>query len=282
MEQARQFCVIGYPLGHTMSPPIHKRLFALSGDSRAQYGVREIPPEALKSEAELLLKTMTGFNVTIPHKLGIMDSLTHLDETARRYGAVNVVDCRTKTGYNTDVVGFTRAVQGIGGSLKGRVLLLGCGGAGRMMAIETAFSGGGLTMAVRESDLPAARALQAEIGEKVPGAAVDVTTLDNICGEFDLLCNATPVGMYPHDDACPVGEDVIAQCGCVFDAVYNPHETVLIKTAHRLGKQAAGGMAMLVWQAVAAHEIWDNASYSPADIQALIQEMGERVQADFR
>ncbi len=282
MEGNRKFCVIGYPLGHTMSPPIHLRLFKLSGDDSVEYGVREVPPEELSKTAEELFQTMAGFNVTIPHKLGIMESLSALDETARRYGAVNVVDCKTKTGYNTDVIGFTRAVEAIGGDLKGRVLLLGCGGAGRMMAIETAFSGGTLTIAVRESDLPAAGELKQEIGEKVPGAQVNITTLDAISGEYDLLCNATPVGMYPHEENCPVGPEVVARCGRVFDAVYNPFETKLIQTAHELHKPAAGGMAMLVWQAVAAHEIWDNAQYALEDIDELIRDMGKQVQEKFR
>jgi shikimate dehydrogenase len=88
--------------------------------------------------------------------------------------------------------------------------------------------------------------------------------------------------MYPHYDECPVSDTVIKRCENVFDAIYNPVETVLIKKARAFQKKAVGGMSMLIWQAVAAHQIWDNAEYELAVIQHIIKDMEEKVERDFR
>lgn len=270
----KKFALIGHPLGHTMSPPIHKRLFELSGTS-ADYEAVDIAPERLAEKFDEILKYV-GVNVTIPHKISVIPFLNSLDPGAARYGSVNVIDCKSKTGYNTDVIGFTRAIAGLGSKLSGKTLLLGCGGAGRMMAIETAFCGGDLTIAVRESDLDAARALAGEIHDKT-GRGANVAKISDIGGsdKFDLLLNATPVGMFPNVNACPVSEAVVKNAACVFDAVYNPRETMLVKCARDAGVPAGGGMAMLVFQAAAAHEIWENARYSDEDLKKLISDISD-------
>jgi shikimate dehydrogenase len=103
-----------------------------------------------------------------------------------------------------------------------------------------------------------------------------------IQGEFDLLINASPVGMYPNTDACPVTEKVISSCKNVFDVIYNPSETKLMQTAAKLGIPAVGGMSMLVWQAVVAHEIWDGDSYTKEQIDSIIKEATEIVERDFK
>lgn len=276
----RNFAIIGYPLGHTMSPPIHKALFDLAGES-GDYQILELAPEILQDSYQKL-RGLSGYNITIPHKVGIMPMLDALDETAKRYGAVNCVKNGERAiGYNTDVVGFTRSVEAMGASLSSKVVLLGCGGVGRMMGIETAMQGGELTIAVREADYDAAQALAAEIDEKAPGATVAVTTLDKIEGHFDLMINATPVGMYPHADASPVEASVLSQVNYLFEAIYNPTQTKLMRMAIEKGVKCCGGMAMLVWQAVIAHEIWDNSVYDEADITALIARMEAQVKQDF-
>ncbi len=270
----RQFAVIGYPLGHTMSPPIHRRLFEMSG-REASYTVEEIQPDVFDVRLTQLKKELDGFNITIPHKLRVMAQMDVLDETAQRYGAVNCASwCDgVWTGYNTDVVGFTRAVESMGASLSSRVLLLGCGGAGRMMAIETALRGGALTIATREKDAPRVQACLEDIRRLSPGAQVDTVLLDAVEGSYDLILNATPAGMYPHTSDAPIGEETVRRGKYLFDAVYNPSQTRLMQMAEKNGLTVLGGMSMLVWQAVAAHEIWDGASYEPGDIAAVVDEM---------
>ena len=191
-----------------------------------------------------------------------------------------------KVGYNTDVLGFTKSIEMLGASLSGKVLLIGCGGVGRMMAIETALSGGELTIAALESDRALAEKVMAEIAEMKPDAKVNAVYIDgglspDNFGEempkFDLLINASPVGMYPKTDRMACTPEVLDKVSYVFDAVYNPKVTLLAKTAREKGAKAMTGMAMLVLQAAAAHEIWNNARFEDSDLKKLISDMEELV-----
>ena len=277
----RQFCVLGESLPHTISPTIHQRLFELS-EKKGDYSILELTPDQLLTQADFL-KSFTGYNITIPHKVKIIPFIDKLDTSAKRYGAINCVHNNDgiSTGYNTDVVGFLRALESGGGSLGGKVLLLGCGGAGRMMAIEAALAESDLTIAVRESSMEKAQKVLEDILILKPDAKVTITSLNSIQGSFDLLINSTPVGMYPDTDNCPVSDEVIKNCKCVFDAIYNPTETSLLKKSKGFGGCTINGMAMLVWQAVAAHEIWDNASYTAEEIDKLITQMEKYVKRVF-
>lgn len=276
----RKFCIIGHPLGHSLSPQIHERLFALEGE-KVDYQLCDIPPEELKAKYAFL-DEFSGINITIPHKMSIIDYCDKLDDSAKRYNSVNCISHgEEKTGYNTDCIGFTKSIKMLGASLKSKVLLIGCGGVGRMIAIETALEGGELTIAVLESDLPLAEKTLEEIKQHAPNAKVGIITIGESAladaGDFDLLINASPVGMFPKTEAMPCSEKLLDRVKYVFDVVYNPRETLLCKTAREKGAKTMNGMAMLVLQAVAAHEIWDNASYNDADIRTLISDMEKLV-----
>lgn len=276
----RKFCLIGHPLGHSLSPQIHARLFELSGEN-AEYTLVDIAPEDFKNKIDSLSE-YDGFNITIPHKMAIIDYCGELSEGAKRYGSVNCVkNGNVKLGCNTDCIGFTKSIELLGASLASKVLLIGCGGVGRMMAIETAMNGGELSIAALKSDLPLVEKVIEEIHTLKPDAHVRVAMISGnaISAEdlnhekFDLLINASPVGMFPKVDRMPCEADVLDNVKFVFDAIYNPRDTLLIKTAREKGCKAKNGMAMLVLQAVAAHEIWDNASYNKEDIDRLISDM---------
>lgn len=277
----RKFGLIGHPLGHSLSPQIHTRLFELSGEA-VDYQLYDIAPEELSEKLDFL-STLDGFNITIPHKMAIIDYCDRLSEGAQRYRSVNcVANGAEKLGCNTDVNGFTMSIDMLGASLASDVLLIGCGGVGRMIAIETALSGGRLTIAALKSDKTVAQQAVNEIKAMKPDAQVDIVLTDGLldsgcfggdCPEFDLLINASPIGMYPKTDRMPCSPEILDHVSYVFDVVYNPCETLLAKTAREKGKKAMTGMAMLVLQAVAAHEIWDNASYNKEDIDRLIRDM---------
>lgn len=276
----RKFCLIGHPLGHSLSPQIHARLFELSGE-KVEYTLEDIAPEELESKFGFLSE-FDGFNITIPHKIGIIDYCDELSEGAERYKSVNCVkNGAKKVGYNTDCIGFTKSIELLGASLGSRVLLIGCGGVGRMIAIETALAGGELTIAALESDMPLAEKAVREIKALKPSAAVNIAKIgadglsnaDLDSAEFDLLVNGCPVGMFPNVDRMPCKPEVLDKVKFVFDVIYNPKETLLAKTAREKGCKAMTGMAMLVLQAVAAHEIWDNAVYNKEDIDKLIEDM---------
>lgn len=281
---SRKYAILGETLKHTMSPPIHKRLFELKN--------REFTYEIIEADAEQLkekigyINSLSGYNVTIPHKVEIISYLDRLDDSAKRYNSVNCVTRKNGglIGYNTDCDGFLRTVRAMKADLSGKVLLIGCGGVGRMMAIEAALAGAELYIAVLESDLPLAEQVAKEIGAMKPEAKVNIVLNTEIdCGiNYSLLMNACPVGMYPKTEGCPVPDDVIGASDAVFDVIYNPRETTLMKKAKALGKNVSGGMAMLVWQAVSAHEIWDGDSYADEEVEKIIEEMEIKVEKDFK
>jgi len=260
------FAVIGHPIGHTMSPFIHNRLFELSG-KQATYYKYDIHPDGLAEQYNKTLKKLDGFNITIPHKQAIIPLLKGLDESARFYGAVNCVD-KAGVGYNTDAFGFCTAISKRGISLEGKVLLLGSGGAARTVAFEAVKAGCDLTVAARGVS---GITLKAEITDKL-GKQIQVIPFDEVKGGYDLVVNATPVGMYPNTDASPLSENQLEGCKALFDAVYNPRKTKLMEFAESRNMNIAEGMAMLVWQAVKAHEIWYSANFNDNDIDRLIDD----------
>ncbi len=275
----QKYTLIGYPLGHSMSPMIHERLFAMKGRA-ASYDLTEISPEELSSKADSL-KELKGFNVTIPHKQSIIPFLDEIGESARRYNAVNcVVNAGGRLiGYNTDCDGFTDSVKDF--PMDGKVLLIGCGGVGRMMAVEAVLHGADLTIGIRPSSREKAAALTTEILAMKPDAKVRTVLTADLDESFDVILNSSPVGMYPDTNACPVSDSLIEKCSYVYDVIYNPVETVLVKKAKAMGKTAVGGCAMLVLQAVKAHELWDGDIYTEEQVQSIIDELEERVRTQF-
>ena len=97
--------------------------------------------------------------------------------------------------------------------------------------------------------------------------------IDALDGRFSLLINGTPVGMYPNTDACPVPPALLDGVDTVFDCVYNPSETLLLRHARERGVKAVGGMEMLVWQAAIAHEIWHGTRFSDRAVGRIVEEM---------
>ena len=264
-----KFGLIGHPLGHSMSPLIHEKLFGLSGLSGCSYELIDIAPENLSTDVENL-KRLKGFNITIPHKTAIIPFTDSLAESALRYNSVNCIHNLDGKfiGYNTDCDGFIRSAGML--PIGGNVLILGCGGVGRMIAIETALHGADITLAVIEQDIQNAQLLMAEILSKCANASVKICLINEISGNYDLLINATPVGMFPKTDNCAVSDEIIRNCESVFDVIYNPTETLLMKKARAMGKTAVGGAAMLVYQA-------DSGEFNPEDISEIIKDVEKAV-----
>lgn len=273
-----KFALIGHPLGHSMSPLIHEKLFALSGLDDTSYELIDIAPEDM-ANSRGLLESLRGLNVTIPHKQAVIPLLDELAESALRYNSVNCISNKDGklTGYNTDCDGFLRSAEKL--PIGGNVAILGCGGVGRMIAIEVARHGGNITLAVIPQDFKNAQLLMAEIMSKCSGASIKIVEISALEGDFDLLINATPVGMYPKTDACAVSDKVIENSGSVFDVIYNPIETLLMKKARALGKTAVGGASMLVYQAVKAHEIWYGGQFAAEDIAKIITDVENAVES---
>ncbi len=216
----QHFAVIGHPIGHTMSPFIHKRLFEIAGVD-ADYTKIDVAPESLGEEFKNTLSKLDGFNVTIPHKQNIIQYLDEIDEKAEMYGSVNTVSVKDgkSKGYTTDPDGFLKALEAAGIELDGRIMILGCGGVARTMAYEIAKKGLEFEFAVRPQDVGKAGLLCLDITRKIPDTKVSFGLMTQIIGTVDVLINATPVGMYPNADEQPIHNCAIGRCGAVFDAV---------------------------------------------------------------
>ena len=270
-----QYTLIGHPLGHSMSPFIHERLFAMAG-RKAEYTLPDIAPEHLL-EKEPFLRSLQGFNITIPHKMAVIPMVDRLDESARRYDSVNCVanvDGKL-VGYNTDCDGFTMSVKDY--PMDGKVLLIGCGGVGRMIATEALRSGADLTIGIIPQDRKLVETFIQEAKQQMPDARVQYAVTAEIHEKFDVIINASPVGMFPKADACPVSDELIDQADYFFDVIYNPTKTLFLRKALAQGKTAKGGAAMLVLQAVRAHEIWNGDSYTQEQIDTIIREMEQTI-----
>lgn len=271
-EMPKQFGLVGYPLGHTLSPYIHKQIMYSSG-IHGVYRSYEVKPDDFGETADRLMEELDGFNVTIPYKQDIIPHLGSLCDDATKYGAVNTVF--SNTGYNTDIIGF----KACGVPLKDkRILLLGAGGAARVLLGE-ALEQGASAIGVYARNPVQAKALIGQFSVAFPdigmfceliagdpaaalhhsdgaadGAAPSHRTS---CAPYDVILNATPVGMWPHCDGIPLSRAIIAESEYVFDTIYNPLSTRLVLAARSLNVKAQSGLGMLLSQAAAAQKIWN-------------------------
>lgn len=273
----KHFTLIGHPLGHSYSPFIHERLFKISG-YEGTYDLTDITPEDLPNKSDLL-RSLDGLNATIPHKMAVIPLLDELDESAKRYNSVNCIANKEGKliGYNTDCDGFCMSVKDY--PMDSKVLLIGCGGVGRMIATECLRSGADLTIGIIPQDETLVQNFIQEVQAKMPNAKVKYAVTSEIEDKFEVIINASPVGMYPKTEACPVPDTLIDGANYFFDVIYNPTQTKFIQKALAQGKTARGGAAMLVLQAVRAHEIWYNGSFTQEQIQSIISEMEQQIDA---
>ena len=233
------FGVIGHPLVQSKGIHVHNPLLQAAGKNAVYCRFDVTDLRRFMGDVAPLLG---GFSVTIPHKQSILRHLHRLDPGSKVIGAVNTVVCSGGrfSGTNTDGVGALDAVEGVV-TVKGkRILLLGAGGAARAIAYEASRRGAVVVVANRTASR--ARALAREFGmEHVPMSGMEDVA-------FDILINATPVGMVPDVRVSPVTESVLSG-KVVFDAVYNPPLTRLLKDAERAGATIIPGTEMYLHQA---------------------------------
>lgn len=288
--KTQKAAVIGHPIGHTMSPFIQERLFKLAGIPM-EYRVMDVPD---LGAALPELKSLDCFNITIPHKSAVIPYLDEICESARLCGSVNTVKVEDEKlyGYTTDGAGAAVSLAIHGLSLGGRVLILGHGGAARAIAFQAAINQRDfdITLVHREGSYEKAMELAGSLGDYARGRGDKnfcVTVMsyreleEDREGRWDLLVNATSVGMYPGVNACPVSGEVIARCAAVFDAVYNPGETLLLKKAEKLGIKTVPGMGMLVCQAAYSHKIWYGTEFGNEDLLRLITDAQAELHRKF-
>ncbi|PWL76752.1 shikimate dehydrogenase [Candidatus Gastranaerophilales bacterium] len=260
----QKFGLIGYPLGHSISAFIHRAGFESLG-IKASYELLETNPEDLVDRVKFFKhEHYAGFNVTIPLKLPISLFVQEVDKYADIAGAVNTVKInsdKTFKGFNTDASGFRKAIpKDI--DLKGaNVALLGTGGASRA-AVLALSECGVAEIGVYTRNIPNAMDYMAYMRRKFPAITFTAYQIDQVrdLSRYQMLVNTTPIGMQGRSaDMTPVEEPVLKtmQDGAtVYDVIYNPKKTILLKTAEKLGFRTINGLDMLIYQAISAQEIW--------------------------
>lgn len=248
--------LIGHPLHHSLSPIMQNSAFDIL-KIPGIYLPFDIPKPGmvqpfLRSCANLNIR---GFNVTIPYKEVAFKSVDEIDDDAQRAGAINTVVIdrdRTLRGYNTDIFGFSEALRIAGFDPSGRrVLITGAGGAARAAVIALSKAGARILIANRTPER--ATALIGDL--KVKAEAIPLSELAS-SERFDLIVNATPVGMTGFSGSQILPDEIIARSEAVMDMIYNPLETGLIASARRNGKTAISGIDMLLFQGAKAFELW--------------------------
>lgn len=267
--------VIGYPLGHSISPAVFQAAFDAAG-IEAAYEAWPTEPEQLEGRiASLRGDDFLGANVTIPHKEAVVPLLDGLEGAAAVIGAVNTIVHRDGqlTGYNTDVAGFARALrEDAGFDAKGkRAVIIGGGGAARAVALALVEANASIVLLIGRTP----KRLDGIVAalRKIEGAGTTITWAHWGDGVFleqvphsDLIVNCTPVGTRKSETEgqSPIDAQFLPAGGLVFDLVYNPQETPLLKAAKERGAKTAGGLGMLVYQAAESFRLW-TAKDAPVD-----------------
>ncbi|HEY9856827.1 MAG TPA: shikimate dehydrogenase [Stenomitos sp.] len=263
--------LIGYPLGHTLSPRLHQAALAAAG-LNGVYLALPTPPEHLADAVRgVRAWKLRGLNVTIPHKVAVIPLLDGLTARAERVGAVNTLywEGDRLMGDNTDVAGVKALSAGL--AVEGRrVIVLGAGGSARSVGVALGELGAAeVVFLVRRPG--AAQALVSGLTEAFPATRAleqPWEAAEELLPAADLLFNTTPIGMEPNDADSPLTPDQVALLpghAAVLDLIYRPAMTRLMRMAAERGLVARNGLAMLVAQAQAAFERWTG-RHVPLDV----------------
>ena len=255
--------LIGNPIEHTMSPAMHNAAFNELGLDYVYVAFGVKPGELAGAINGMKSLGMPGWNVTIPHKVNVIPLLDKLDPLAEKIGAVNTVvnDNGILTGHNTDATGFLQAMLEKGVEPKGKkIAIMGAGGAARAVSFILADRGAYPVILNRIEELDWAEKLAAMISKEfdieVPALELTKENLGNVLDYAGILVNATSVGMSPNINISPAPAELLKADLIVYDVVYNPIKTRLLKDAEAAGATTVGGIDMLVWQGIMAFEKW--------------------------
>ncbi len=268
------FSVIGYPLAHTLSPYMH--MSAIKGKKiNGIYISFEIEPKKFNTVMKKLkFLPLNGFNVTVPYKEKIIPFLDTMSPEARIMGAVNTVKVGSKTkGFNTDAYGFARSLaDDLKFSPRGkRILIIGAGGAARA-CLYALSKGGARTIVIADIIQKRARALKRHFSKNFKDVQFVVTLANEehykiFLSEVDMVVNATPIGLRSSDPLLIPARIFPKKKLYVYDLIYNPSQTKLIKVAKGKGCRTSNGLGMLLHQGARAFEIWTGMKAPVSDMR---------------
>lgn len=260
--------LIGHPVEHSFSPPMHNAAFDALGMDYTYVAFDVNPAELQKAIEGAKSLNIKGFNVTIPHKIDVMKYLDEIDDVARLIGAVNTIDFKNLKGYNTDGIGAVRAIEEVISIKNKNVVIAGAGGASRAISFYIAkYGADSLTILNRNVDKAQSLARDVSNSGLIGDVKSDsINEINAYLADADILVDTTPLGMHPHINDQPIAtaENMHDEL-VVFDAVYNPNETVLLKQAIDAGAKPVYGIKMLLYQGAESFKIWTGAD-APVDI----------------
>ena len=259
-SKTKIYGLLGYPIKHSFSPLIHNAAFEAEKID-ACYLCFETKPEDIKQAIEgIRALNIQGVNLTIPHKEICLSYLDEIDKNAEFIGAVNTIVRKENKliGYNTDGEGFIKALkEDLDFDSKDKtIFLFGAGGAGKAIGMSLAKYGAKQIFIV-DKNKKKARALAENIKENFPNTIAELTHSHNqeAIKASHLLVNATPIGMNPNDNLM-INPVYFPQQLNIFDLIYNPRETKLLRIAKKKGLKAVNGLGMLIHQATLSFELW--------------------------
>ncbi len=257
--------VIGDPVAHSFSPDMHNAAIAVLGVDYCYVAFHVLPDRIGDAMRGLRGLNVRGLNVTIPHKLAVMGYMDRISEEALAVGAVNTISHEDGelVGYNTDVYGVLTALREVAGVqiFPEHCVVLGAGGAARAVTYALGNQEGVRRVTVLNRTLERAENLALDM-EKITGKTIDVGNMNTatqmrVFADAGLVINTTSLGMYPKIDGSPlldvkaVHPDLI-----LYDTVFNPLETSMMRAFKSVGASAFGGLDMLVFQGARSFEIW--------------------------
>lgn len=244
---------IGFPMKHSRSPIMHNDAFQSLGiDNRYVFTSAEVMPDRLKMAIEGVKSLgIRGVSVTMPYKQAVMKYLDKIEREAKIIGAVNTIvnDNGKLTGYNTDWIGAITALENKTKLKNKRIAVIGCGGAARAIVYGSVKKGAIVEIFNRSKDK--ANGLAKEFGCECS----DLNSLKKV-KNMDIIINATSVGM--NEDKSVINKKYLNKNQIIFDVVYLPMQTRLIKDAQKVGAQVILGYEMLLSQGVAQFELYTN------------------------
>ncbi len=265
-EEKIFFAVLGHPIGHSLSPIMHNASMS-SLNYKGSYSALDVHPEKLMDSLySMSQKGFLGVNLTIPHKEVAFANLEYLDDSAKLFGAVNTISFKNQmlVGYNTDGYGFIEALKrNFGKGVEGEnIFILGCGGAGRTVALQSACNNA-KKLWLADVDINRIKKLRKEIQDLNAHIEIEYSTSleqqEIACKQSNLVVQASPIGMKKEDKSL-FSEKAFHKNQKVFDLIYMYPETDFLKTAKETGASIANGMDMLVFQGAKSFNIWTDLS----------------------
>lgn len=274
-----QVCaVIGHPIGHSLSPAIHNAGFQALGLDYVYVAHDVLPDAVAPAIAGMRALGYRGLSVTIPHKIAAMACVDEVDDVARGIGCINTIlnDGGRLYGRNSDGQGALNALRAAGLDPVGaRVLVLGSGGAARAVAMTLSIEAPPERMAVLGVVPDELERLVSDLRERrssrVEGIALTPESSRTELGNADIVLQCTPVGMHPNVDQSPVDASALSPRLAVFDAVYNPKKTRLLRDAEAVGCTIVPGLEMFLGQALVQFELWTG-QRAPQDVMRKVLE----------